>query len=80
MAHDEDQPLPWNGTYLFSNTDECSRADRLRQRITRAFEKAGEAGVFSTLRPYEADFIIRELADQLFARIEPFFTLPARKG
>jgi hypothetical protein len=75
-----DDLLPWKGQYLFSNTPSDSREDRLRQRITRAFEKASELGVFSNLDPYEREWMIQELADRLYEKLEPFFALPERKG
>jgi hypothetical protein len=60
--------LPWEGKYLFCNTSEDSREDRLRQRITRAFDKAGDDGV--VLEQWQMD----TLAERLYDKLEPHFT------
>ena len=64
--------MPWDdGKYLFTNGSDDSRENRLRQRITRAFEKAEEDGV--SLDEWQAN----TLADRLFDKlIEHFHQTP----
>ena len=68
--------LPWDGKYLVSNCPEDSLEDRCRQRITRAFEKAGEDGV-----PLEklGDWAIDDLAERLYDKIINHFSLAEHK-
>jgi len=66
--------MPWKGKYLFCNSDDDSREDRLKQRITRAFEKAEEDGCdLDSLGEWGVD----NLADRLFEKINNFFHIQA---
>jgi len=58
---------PWDGKYSFA-LDDITRDDLLRQRITRALEKAQEDGV-----RFNNEWEVQTLADRLFDKIILYF-------
>ena len=64
--------LPWKGTYCVVLQD-MPREDFLRQRITRAFEKAQEDGVIFDEEGYTDEWRVQTLADRVFDKINPHF-------
>ena len=68
--------LPWDGKFDIV-LEGMSREDLLRQRITRAFEKAQDDGV--SFCDYADEWRVQTLADRLFDKIYPRFSVEVQK-
>jgi hypothetical protein len=63
--------LPWKGDYHVV-AESADVEAKLKQRITRAFEKAQDSGVCLG-EEFMREWEINTLADELVHRIKPFF-------
>ena len=69
--------LPWDGRDLFSNGPGTPREELLRQRITRAFEKAGEDGVDLMAL---GQWGVEVLAQRLMEKLDEFFVIANKEN